>query len=105
MTWNEKWMWRAIALYIASVVGIYVINLHDFPFSKSPSDWGTIGDYFGGLINPLTSLIALYFLIKAYLSQKEELSATVAVGMAVTCHPPHRSVRAELPHTAPASGT
>jgi hypothetical protein len=29
---------------------------------------------------------------------------TVAVGMAVTCHPPHRSVRAELPHTAPALG-
>lgn len=39
----------------------------------------------------------------------EQLAAaaeqTVAVGMAVTCHPPHRSVRAELPHTAPASGT
>lgn len=28
----------------------------------------------------------------------------VAVGMAVTCHPQHRSVRAELPHTAPALG-
>jgi hypothetical protein len=28
----------------------------------------------------------------------------VAVGMAVTCHPPHRSVHAELPHTAPALG-
>jgi len=28
----------------------------------------------------------------------------VAVGTAVTCRPPHRSVRAELPHTAPASG-
>ncbi|MGY2960150.1 hypothetical protein ACVWZP_001099 [Pseudomonas sp. TE36184] len=28
----------------------------------------------------------------------------VAVGMAVTCHPPHRSVRAELQHTAPALG-
>ncbi len=28
----------------------------------------------------------------------------VAVGMPVTEHPPHRSVRAELPHTAPASG-
>ena len=24
----------------------------------------------------------------------------VAVGAAVTCRPPHRSVRAELPHTA-----
>ena len=29
---------------------------------------------------------------------------SVAVGMAVTYHPPHRSVRAELPHTAPALG-
>jgi hypothetical protein len=28
----------------------------------------------------------------------------VAVGMAVSRHPPHRSVRAELLHTAPASG-
>ncbi|KPX12908.1 hypothetical protein ALQ08_200169 [Pseudomonas syringae pv. delphinii] len=76
MKWNEKWMWAAIVFYIASVAGVYIFNLHDYPFSKSPGDWGTIGDYFGGLINPLTSLIALYFLIKAYLSQKEELSAT-----------------------------
>ncbi len=28
----------------------------------------------------------------------------IAVGMGITAHPPHRSVRAELPHTAPASG-
>ncbi len=28
----------------------------------------------------------------------------VAVGMRVTPHPPRRSVREELPHTAPASG-
>jgi predicted nucleotide-binding protein len=28
----------------------------------------------------------------------------VAVGMSVARHPPHRSVREELPHTAPASG-
>lgn len=33
------------------------------------------------------------------------IEVLVAVGMAVTCHPPHRSVRAELPHTAPASGS
>lgn len=32
------------------------------------------------------------------------LRSAVAVGMAVTCHPPHRSVREELPHTAPALG-
>lgn len=28
----------------------------------------------------------------------------VAVGTAITHSPPHRSVRAELPHTAPTSG-
>ncbi|MGK4385001.1 DUF6538 domain-containing protein [Ectopseudomonas oleovorans] len=33
------------------------------------------------------------------------LGRRVAVGTAVTCRPPHRSVRAELPHTAPASGS
>jgi hypothetical protein len=34
-----------------------------------------------------------------------QVGLAVAVGMAVTCHPPpHRSVRAELPHTAPALG-
>ena len=29
---------------------------------------------------------------------------SVAVGMPITRHPPHRSVHEELPHTAPASG-
>ena len=32
-------------------------------------------------------------------------SAWVAVGMTITDHPPHRSVLAELPHTAPPSDT
>ena len=35
---------------------------------------------------------------------RQKVTDLVAVGMAVTCHPPHRSVRAELPHTAPALG-
>ena len=30
-----------------------------------------------------------------------ESALRVAVGMIITAHPPHRSVRAELPHTAP----
>ena len=40
--------------------------------------------------------------VSAYIEQVPEM--LVAVGTAVTCRPPHRSVRAELPHTAPASG-
>lgn len=33
-----------------------------------------------------------------------DICLPVAVGTEVTPRPPHRSVRAELPHTAPASG-
>ena len=35
---------------------------------------------------------------------EDNSSEKVAVGMPITRHPPHRSVREELPHTAPASG-
>ncbi|WP_152035021.1 hypothetical protein [Pseudomonas ovata] len=71
-----KWPWLLIFIYIIVVIGAYVIQFHDHEFSLDPSEWGTLGDYFGGLLNPLASLMALYFLIKTYLSQKEELAAT-----------------------------
>ncbi len=38
------------------------------------------------------------------IAQIRQAEKQVAVGTAVTCRPPHRSVRAELPHTTPASG-
>ena len=39
---------------------------------------------------------------KVHLSQST--LRTIAVGMPVTRHPPHRSVRARFGHTAPTSG-
>ena len=39
-----------------------------------------------------------------YCSSLKNAKFQVAVGIAVARHPPHRSVHAELPHTAPASG-
>ena len=35
---------------------------------------------------------------------RDRIEEMVAIGMPVARHPPHRSVRAELPHTAPTSG-
>ena len=35
---------------------------------------------------------------------KEVRGCVVAVGMRVTSHPPHRSVRAAFPHTVPTLG-
>ncbi len=71
-----KWPWIFIYFYILLISGLYIAWFHDHDFSQAPSDWGTMGDYFGGLINPLSSLMALYFLIKTYRAQKEELNET-----------------------------
>lgn len=46
------------------------------PISQSSSNWGTLGDYFGGLINPLIGALTLYWLTKSVRAQKEELYAT-----------------------------
>ena len=46
----------------------------------------------------------LFVFLNRHRNRVKVLYGGVAVGMAVTCHPPHRSVRAELPHTAPALG-
>lgn len=55
------------------VIGSYTFNFKNNSISTTSSDWGSFGDYLGGVLNPLISLIALSFLIKTYLSQKHEL--------------------------------
>jgi hypothetical protein len=35
------------------------------PISIQPGDWGTFGDYVGGLLNPVMGLFALYWLTKS----------------------------------------
>ncbi|QXE10506.1 MULTISPECIES: hypothetical protein [Pseudomonas] len=73
---KKSWPWILIFFFTVSISAAYISNFHNHSLSSDPSDWGALGDYFGGLVNPLASTIALYFLIKAYLSQKEELSET-----------------------------
>lgn len=58
---------------VAVVIVAYVLNFSGANISNDPSDWGGLGDYFGGVLNPLISLFTLFFLIKTYLSQKKEL--------------------------------
>lgn len=56
------------------VVGGYAFNfhyLHGQVFSKSSADWGAFGDYFGGVIGPVLSFLALVLLIKSLSLQNE----------------------------------
>ncbi len=46
-------------LLIGSPIYFYVKDFHQFPRSTNPSDWGTFGDFFGGILNPIISFLTL----------------------------------------------
>jgi uncharacterized membrane protein len=73
------WPWILLVVILTVIVSLYVSQFYNFKWSEKPGDWGAIGDYLGGILNPLVSSIALFFLIKAYISQKEELAETRSV--------------------------
>ncbi|MGX1181554.1 hypothetical protein AB7M31_004622 [Pseudomonas sp. IAP-CY TE4608] len=68
-----KTLMLVFALCMITVAGSYIINFKNSSVSGNPADWGVLGDYFGGILNPLISLMALFFLTKTYLAQKDEL--------------------------------
>lgn len=48
-----------IILLLISPVLTYIFAFHSFKISNQPSEWGTFGDFIGGVINPLIALLTL----------------------------------------------
>ena len=70
---------RAVVLTIAFTgISIYMgwFILQGQDISTSSSDWGSFGDFIGGVINPLIAFFAFYWLTISVLIQKRELSDT-----------------------------
>ncbi|MBX7059755.1 MAG: hypothetical protein K1X75_16950 [Leptospirales bacterium] len=66
---KKLWIIGAIVggTYLSTVL-VYVIHFSAHGVSADPADWGTFGDYLGGVVNPLLSfatfvgvLLSLYF--------------------------------------------
>lgn len=79
---NTKRVMKVIGFIVFGVVGFYLVNFH-YGLSIENGDWGTFGDYFGGILNPIVALFAFYLIaetyklqIKAYELQKTELEET-----------------------------
>ncbi|UTW59662.1 hypothetical protein KFE96_04990 [Kordiimonas sp. SCSIO 12603] len=85
---NEKHSWGDIETVIDSVLKVLLsIAILIFVFystwfyftsngsllSKSASDWGSFGDFFGGIFNPLISSVMLYILFQSFKTQRQEL--------------------------------
>ncbi|MFM2050823.1 MAG: hypothetical protein RL682_1314 [Pseudomonadota bacterium] len=55
------------------VVFAYFVKFSGFGFSNNQADWGTLGDYIGGVLNPTISVVTLYWLTRSIILQRREL--------------------------------
>lgn len=49
-----------------------MIRFSNYNFSKDPADWGTFGDYIGGVYSVILSIIAIY--VTYMISEREDKS-------------------------------
>ncbi|MBI9092450.1 MAG: hypothetical protein JEZ12_24805 [Desulfobacterium sp.] len=64
-------------LFLVVVASIYYFHFNaGGGFSNNPSDWGTFGDYLGGVLNPLFGFLTLIALLITIILQKQELDNT-----------------------------
>ncbi|MDR7025974.1 hypothetical protein [Pseudomonas peli] len=64
----------AAALIILSVFASYIIKFYfilDYNISSDTAVWGQLGDYAGGLLNPILSFISLVLLIRSLTLQND----------------------------------
>jgi hypothetical protein len=59
------------------VVVAYFLKFRGRPLSSSPEDWGTFGDYIGGLLNPIVGLATVALVIFSITIQRREMRTTV----------------------------
>ncbi|UWF51102.1 hypothetical protein NYP20_09115 [Pseudomonas sp. N3-W] len=70
---TNRYIFIAITL-IAIVCLSYVLNFYvklSYVISDEPEAWGQLGDFVGGLINPILSFMSLLFIIKSLSLQNE----------------------------------
>jgi hypothetical protein len=73
---KEWWLLLVPATFACGVVIAYAVAFSALPVTENPSAWGTFGDYMGGLMNPLVSVLTLFVAISVWRLQKVELEQT-----------------------------
>lgn len=58
-----KWAVPLAILAIIVAAMFYLAQFSGYEFSADPEDWGQLGDYMGGLVNPILGLITVVLLV------------------------------------------
>mgnify|MGYP000980940808 CR=1 FL=1 len=72
----EWWLLLVPATFALGAVTTYAIVFRSLPATENPAAWGTFGDFVGGLMNPLVSVLTLFVAISVWRLQKAELELT-----------------------------
>ena len=76
-SWAKEWWLLVVPGTVAcGAVIAYAVTFHALPLTENPVAWGTFGDYMGGLMNPLVSVLTLFVAISVWRLQKVELEKT-----------------------------
>jgi hypothetical protein len=67
-----KRKWLLLLAIVACIIPViaYIIRFYSYGFSKDPTDWGTFGDYIGGVYSVILSIIAIY--VTYMISERED---------------------------------
>jgi hypothetical protein len=65
-----------IILYTFLILALLIAKFSTFEFSDDISKWGSVGDYFGGLINPMLAFLSFIALLYTLKLNQEELAET-----------------------------
>ncbi|WP_122900281.1 putative phage abortive infection protein [Acinetobacter sp. B51(2017)] len=65
-----------IILYTFLILTLLIAKFSTFEFSDDISKWGSVGDYFGGLINPMLAFLSFIALLAALKYQRDQIEQT-----------------------------
>lgn len=72
-----RYWWPSVILGLLSFPLIsYVANFYSNPVSASAAEWGQMGDFFGGMLNPILAFASFIALLYTIRIQSEELRLT-----------------------------
>lgn len=72
----EWWLLLVPATFALGAITTYAIAFRSMSAMENPAAWGTFGDFVGGLMNPLVSVLTLFVAISVWRLQKAELELT-----------------------------
>jgi len=71
---NKKFFWMVVILGLLSIVTIVIyVDTFGTALSHHKEEWGTFGDYIGGILGTLLAGLTIYLLYITYMAQKDQL--------------------------------